>query len=71
MSTYCQQSLKEAIGARKSATVENDNVCSDSELRLSGSDSNITDPDVNHTPEAPEVANQPSGATDSSAYHAW
>ena len=62
MSNCCQQSLKEAFGARKSATVDNDNASSDSELWFSGSDSNITDPDVDHTPE---VANQPTGALDS------
>ena len=58
MSKCRQQSLKEAFGAGKSATVENDNVSSDSELRFSGSDSDIADPD------APEVADQPTGTSD-------
>jgi hypothetical protein len=69
MSNSRQQSLKEAFGARKSATVENDNPSSDSEL----SDSDIADPnppdiEVDDTPEATEceTAGQPSGASGSS-----
>ena len=52
-----------------SATVENDNISSDSELRLSDSDIADTPPpeiEVDHTPEATEIANQPSGASGSS-----
>lgn len=59
-----QQLLKEAFGAIKSTTAENDNPSGDSELQLSGSDSDITDPDVDHSQgEEPEdIIDQPSGA---------
>ena len=61
MSNRRQQSLKEAFGARKSTAVEKDNVSSDSELRLSGSESVIADPDVDHTLESEIADSQPSG----------
>ena len=67
MSNRRQQSLKEAFGARKSTAVEKDNVSSDSELRLSGSESDIADPDVNHTLESEIADSQPSVTSDSSA----
>ena len=68
MSNCRQQTLKEAFCARTSTTVENDNVSSDSELRLSDSDIADTPPpevEIDHTPEL-EIADQPSGASGSS-----
>ena len=69
MSNCRQQSLKKAFCARTSTTVENDNVSSNSELQLSDSDIADTPPpevEIDHTPEL-EIAEQPSGASGSSA----
>ena len=68
MSNCRQQSLKEAFCARISTTVENDNVSSDSELRLSDSDIADTPPpgvEIDHSPKL-EIADRPSGASGSS-----
>ena len=68
MSNCRQQSLKEAFCAGTSTTVENDNVSSDSELRLSDSDIADTPPpevEIDHTP-GEDIADQPSGASGSS-----
>ena len=68
MSNCRQQSLKEAFCARTSTTVENDNVSSDSEFRLSDDDIADTPPpevEIDHT-SVLEIADQPSGASGSS-----
>ena len=64
MSKCRQQSLKEAFGTKKSATVEHDTISSDSELQLSdSSDSDIMP--AEHEPEAREVDDsQPSTSSD-------
>ena len=72
MSNCRQQSLKETFCAGTSTTVENDNVSSDSELRLSDSDIADTpapEVEIDHTPGELDITDQPSGASGSSTIY--